>query len=134
MPRGQEDARVMVMGLQALSLYPKPRQCMGDSITRQSMGESINHQFSQDPLQQDTSASTVGVPGDIASRGKGPQKPAVILEQSCLPTWCPSPVGNDSKGPQKPSFHFILSLQLYISQNLKPHPLLLLCPVHPMPN
>lgn len=41
MPRGQEDARVMVMGLQSSSLYPKPRQ---------SMGDSINHQFSQDPL------------------------------------------------------------------------------------
>ncbi|KAM9649026.1 parathyroid hormone/parathyroid hormone-related peptide receptor isoform 1-T1 [Morphnus guianensis] len=46
MPRGQEDARVMVVGLQPLPLYAKPRQCTGDSI---------NHQFSQDPLPQDTS-------------------------------------------------------------------------------
>ncbi|XP_040978423.1 parathyroid hormone/parathyroid hormone-related peptide receptor isoform X1 [Aquila chrysaetos chrysaetos] len=41
MPRGQEDARVMVVGLQPLPLYAKPRQ--------------INHQFSQDPLLQDIS-------------------------------------------------------------------------------
>ncbi|XP_069634502.1 parathyroid hormone/parathyroid hormone-related peptide receptor isoform X1 [Haliaeetus albicilla] len=41
MPRGQEDARVTVVGLQPLPLYTKPRQ--------------INHQFSQDPLLQDTS-------------------------------------------------------------------------------
>lgn len=33
--RGLEDAKVMVMGLQPLLLYPKPRQCMG----------GISHQY-----------------------------------------------------------------------------------------
>lgn len=43
--------------------------------------------------------SAVGVPGDTTSRGKGPQSQLWFLEQGCLPTWCPTPVGNDSKGP-----------------------------------